>query len=98
MRATARHCLTSRPRSRPSSSSGTAARWRRAFRRSPLPPDRPPLRARPLDDRSGDISRKETGAEVDVGAPIAEDEEEPEPERLLPDGVDVVAEPRERYT
>jgi len=49
---------------------------------------------------AGDVSPKDTGAEaeVDVGDPIAEGEEEPEPERLLPDGVDVVAEPRERYT
>jgi lipoprotein-anchoring transpeptidase ErfK/SrfK len=48
---------------------------------------------------AGDDRPKETGTEVDVGDPIAEaNEEEPEPERLLPEGVDVVAAPRERYT
>ena len=39
-----------------------------------------------------------SGAEVDVGDPVAAQPEEPERERLLPDDVDVVAEPRERYT
>lgn len=38
-----------------------------------------------------------TGAEVDVGDPVT-GPTEPERERLLPEGVDVVAEPRERYT
>jgi hypothetical protein len=44
---------------------------------------------------ASDDPPKETDAEVDVGDPISE---EPERERLLPAGVDVVAEPRERYT
>jgi lipoprotein-anchoring transpeptidase ErfK/SrfK len=47
---------------------------------------------------TGDDPPMEPGAEVDVGPPIAQEEQEPEPERLLPEGVDVVAEPRERYT
>jgi len=39
-----------------------------------------------------------SGAEVDVGDTVSEEPEEPEPDRLLPEGVDMVADPRERYT
>lgn len=41
---------------------------------------------------------EETGAEIDVGDPVEAEPEQPEErERLLPEGVDVAAEPRERY-